>query len=63
MADDTLRTRAEIADRLGKSEPTVSRWIAKGVLPVRRLGPFPNSPFEARASDVDALARKFGGDE
>lgn len=54
--NDVVRGRAEIAYRLGRSERTVSRWIARGLLPVRKNGPFENGILEARAADLDRLA-------
>ncbi len=35
---DVIEGRARIADRLGVSERTVSRWTSKGLLVVRKNG-------------------------
>lgn len=50
----SVRGRAEIAHRLGRSERTVSRWIARGLLPVRR-GLFRNDILEVRECDLVKL--------
>jgi len=56
--DDTdaiITGRAEIAHRLGRSERTVSRWIARGLLPASNDGPFDNSLLRVRAADLEKL--------
>jgi hypothetical protein len=58
--DKMVRGRAEIAQALGRSEKTVSRWVERGVLPSRKAGPFPNSPLVVRASEIDRLKALYG---
>lgn len=55
--------RREIAHRLGRSERTVSRWIARGVLPATKDGPFTNSVLRVRVADLDRLARQAVAEE
>lgn len=52
----SVRGRAAIAHRLGRSERTVSRWVARGILPVRP-GLFPNDALEVRSADLARLTR------
>lgn len=51
--------RARVAEMLGRSERTVSRWIRRGVLPVTKAGPFENSLLRVRTADLERL--KVGG--
>jgi hypothetical protein len=55
MSEDSIRGRAEIAYRLGRSERTVSRWIARGILPASHDGPFDNNLLQVRAADLDKV--------
>lgn len=48
--------RAEIANQLGRSERTVTRWIRRGLLPVKKAGPFDNSLLRVCAADLERLA-------
>lgn len=48
--------RARVAELLGRSERTVSRWIRHGVLPVTKCGPFKNSLLRVRVADLERLA-------
>jgi hypothetical protein len=59
MTYEVIRGREKIAEALGRSEKTVSRWIAYGILEARKAGPFENSPLEARTSDVERLRQRF----
>lgn len=64
MSDDaTILGRAEIAHRLGRSERTVSRWIAQGILPVRKSGPFANNLLAIRTHDLEQFRRRNNLDE
>ncbi|MGE3995702.1 MAG: hypothetical protein AB7F37_08905 [Variibacter sp.] len=57
---NAIRGRSEIAAALGRSEKTISRWHALGILPTRKAGPFENSPLVVRAEDVARLREQFG---
>ncbi len=48
--------RARVAEMLGRSERTVSRWIKRGLLPVKKAGPFDNSLLRVRVADLERLA-------
>jgi transposase len=48
--------RAEIAHRLGRSERTVSRWIARGILKATNAGPFGNNLLKVSAAELERLA-------
>jgi hypothetical protein len=64
MTDNrTIRGRDRIAEALGRDVKTISRWVAKGVLPVQRRGPFSNSQLECRVADLVEIKEKFGGRE
>lgn len=60
---DTIRGRSEIAAALNRSEKTVSRWLALGIIPARKAGPFQNSPLIVRTADVARLREQFGESE
>ncbi len=47
--------RAEIAHRLGRSERTISRWVARGILPATNDGPYCNNLLTVRVADVERL--------
>jgi|GEM_PF-822288 len=47
--------RARVAQMLGRSERTVSRWIKRGLLPVTKAGPFGNSLLRVRVADLERL--------
>lgn len=53
--DTVILGRARIAEMLGRSERTVSRWIKRGVLPVTKDGPFDNSLLQVRLADLERL--------
>ena len=53
-----IRGRASIAHRAHRSERTISRWIARGLLQADRDGPFPNSLLEVREADLDRVRRR-----
>lgn len=53
--DIIVTGRARIADLLGRSERTVSRWIKRGLLPVTKAGPFNNSLLRVRIADLEKL--------
>jgi hypothetical protein len=55
MTDDIISGRARIAHALGKSERTVSRWIARGILPASHDGPFDNNLLQVRAADLQKV--------
>lgn len=57
------RGRRGIAHRAHRSERTISRWVASGILPDDRDGPFQNSALEIRNADIDALRRRGGEEE
>jgi hypothetical protein len=48
-------TEAPIAQALGRSEKTVTRWIKRGALPAAHDGPFINNLLVVRAADVERL--------
>ena len=48
--------RARVAEVLGRSERTVSRWIKRGLLPVTKAGPFGNSLLRVRVADLERLS-------
>lgn len=58
MNDHVILGRAEIAFRLGRSERTVSRWIARGILHAEHDSPFSNGLLKVRASDLERLQSK-----
>jgi IS30 family transposase len=47
--------RAEIAHRLGRSERTISRWVARGILPATNDGPYSNNLLTVRVADLEKL--------
>lgn len=53
--DTIIVGRAEIANQLGCSERTVTRWIQRGLLPVKKAGPFDNSLLRVRVADLARL--------
>lgn len=53
--DRVVIGRAEIAHRLGRSERTISRWIARGILPATNDGPYINNLLTVRAADIEKL--------
>jgi hypothetical protein len=53
--DDTIGGRAEIAFRLSRSERKISRWVRRGILPARPVGP--------RAADLERLKHGEGEDD
>jgi len=58
VSDDNrlIRGRKRIAHALRKSEKTISRWVARGILPKVDLGPrFSNSVLAVREADVEKL--------
>jgi hypothetical protein len=57
MNDDTviITGRDRIAYELGRSERTVTRWIARGVLPASKEGPFENNLLRVRSGDLQRL--------
>lgn len=63
MKDSRTRGRRRIADRAGRSERTISRYVRRGILPADRDGPFSNSALEIRNADIDALRQRAGEDE
>jgi excisionase family DNA binding protein len=52
--DDTLLTIDEVMQYLRVDESTVHRMIARGELPVLRLGGHPGRPLRFRARDIRA---------
>lgn len=58
-----IRGRKRVAFRANKSERTITRWVSRGLLPVERDGPYPNSIIEVREADLAQLRRgERGGD-
>lgn len=47
--------RAEIAHRLGRSERTISRWVARGILPATNDGPYSNNLLTVHVADLERL--------
>ena len=56
----TIRGLDAIAERLGRDRETVRRWIERGVLAVRKCGPFQNSPIEATIAELDRITAAYG---
>lgn len=56
LPDDARLTSEEVASLVGKSKPTVFRWVATGLLPPTRSVPIGARPTH-RLGDVRALLR------
>lgn len=56
MNDRPIRSVRLIAKRLGVSESTARRYIAKGILPAHKINGR-TSPFIVRQADIDRLTR------
>jgi hypothetical protein len=63
MSNAVVVGRAAIAHALGRSECTVSRWVARGILPAFKDGPFPNNILQVRVADIERLKMKFSNGE
>jgi hypothetical protein len=61
--DDTIRGRAEIAFRLGRSERTVSRWVRRSLLKASKDGPFDNNLLRVCSADLQRLKHGEGEDD
>lgn len=59
---DIIIGRAEIAHRLGRSERTVSRWIARGILPATNDGPYSNNLLTVRVADLEKVKHTTKGE-
>lgn len=58
MSDNStiVTGRARIAEIVGRSERTVSRWLRRGILPATKAGPFANSLLRVRVADLERLS-------
>lgn len=55
MSGSNLLTVAEVVDRLGSTERTIRRYIANGLIPVKRYGPVMKSTGRPKNVRVDAM--------
>lgn len=56
MPKEMVLGRARIAEMLGRSERTISRWIKRGVLPATKAGPFDNNLLRVSMADIRRLS-------